>query len=81
MAGGEGGGFLRFPLTMPHNCHAVCGPAPGPGQLQIYALCGSRVPGGNRGQCWEVGKGAQVRGALTLNETQCGTGGGGGDEV
>ncbi len=26
MAGGEGDGLLRFPFTMPHNCHAAPGP-------------------------------------------------------
>ncbi len=50
----------------------ACGPAPGPGQLQIYAPCGSRVIGGNCVRRWEVG------GAFTLDETQRGTGGGGG---
>jgi hypothetical protein len=35
---------------MPHNYHAPGGTAPGPAQLQIYALCDSTMPGGNRGR-------------------------------
>ena len=56
--------------------NAPRGPAPSPGQLQIYALSDRRMPGGNRGRA-EMG-GAQVGGAYTLDATQVATGGGGG---
>jgi hypothetical protein len=61
-AGGERGGLLRFPLTKPHKCHAACGPASCPAQLQIYALCDST--GGNCGRRWGGGAGAQVGGRI-----------------
>jgi hypothetical protein len=45
--------------------------APGPAQMQNYALSDRRVPGGNRGRRWEGGGGAKVGGAFTLDDTQC----------
>jgi hypothetical protein len=61
--------YLDFRSLCLINCRAVHGPAPSPGQLQIYGLCGSWVPGGTCAPPAAGGGGGQVGGAFTLDDT------------
>jgi hypothetical protein len=70
--------YLDFRSLCLINARAARGPAPAPGQLQIYALSDYRMPGGNRGRAERGGGGVQVWEAFTLDATLVATGGGGG---